>query len=391
MSRIRERFGLLFVLVAAAMFAVTGCGNDSSTGPVQDTTVDPGDITTIAGNGIAGLSPDGSAPTQTAFYTPMDLTFGPNGQPYIIDFNNHRVRTISGGVVQTIIGTGEIGEAPPGVATEIRLNHPTNIAFDNQDRLVLAAWHNSKVMRLDMTTGMISNFAGTGMRSFGGDGGPAISAILDLPVGVAIDPGTGDTYISDEANVRIRKVDAAGTITTICGNGTRSYTGDGGPAAAATFNLPFGQSAPPVGRIAYANGFLYLADYSNHAVRRITISSGIIETIAGTGMPGFSGDGGPATAAQLRNPTDVDVDGLGNVYIADTDNSVIRKIDTSGTITTIVGVQHTNLNDGSVHFGGDFGPATAAVLDRPHGIAFGPEGALYIADSYNNRIRKVWN
>jgi hypothetical protein len=391
MLRARERLGFTFVLLAAATFTVIGCSDDStSPGPTGDTEIESGDISTVAGSGIPGLGPDGIDPVETALYTPMDLTFGPDGLPYIIDFNNHRVRTVRNGVVETVIGTGEIGDAPEGIATEVRLNHPTNIVFDAQGRLVLAAWHNSKVMRLDLTTGMLTRFAGDGSRAFAGDGGPALTCKLDLPVGLAIDPATGETYISDEANVRIRKIDGSGNINTIGGNGTRGYSGDGGPATAAQLNMPAGQSAPPVGRIAFANGYLYIADYLNHCIRRIHTSSGIIETFAGTGSAGFSGDGGPATAAQLNAPADVDVDDAGNVYIADTYNSVIRMVNAAGVITTIAGVQHAS-TEGAVYYGGDFGPATAATLDRPHGIAFGPDGALYIADSYNNRIRKVWN
>jgi sugar lactone lactonase YvrE len=378
------------IFLAAAMLAVAGCSDDStSPGPGPDENPEPGDITTYAGTGIPGLGPDGLDPLQTAFYTPQDLTFGPDGLPYIIDFNNHRVRTIRGGVVETVIGTGEIGEAPEGYADEVNLNHPTNIAFDLQGRLILAAWHNSKIMRMDLTTGWLERYAGDGSRAFAGDGGPALTCKLDLPVGVAIDPVTGETYISDEANVRIRKIDMAGNISTICGTGARGYTGDGGPATMATLNLPAGQSAPAVGRIAYASGFVYIADYLNHCIRRINTATGIIDTYAGNGTPGYSGDGGPATSATLNAPADVEVDALGDVYIADTYNSVVRKVDSSGTITTVAGVQH-GFSEGAVYFGGDGGPATAALLDRPHGIAFDEAGALYIADSYNNRIRKVW-
>ncbi len=391
MLRTGTRFCAAFAFAAGAAFFAAGCGGDDDpAGPGPDPEPESGDISTFAGTGIPGLSPDGLPPTQTALYTPQDITFGPNGTAYIIDFNNHRVRTVQGGVVATVIGTGEIGDAPEGQANQIRLNHPTNVVFDSQGRLLLAAWHNSKVMRLDFSTGMLTGFAGDGSRAFGGDNGPAITAKLDLPVGLAFDHATGDTYICDEANVRIRKVDSAGVITTICGNGTRGYSGDGGPATAAQLNLPAGQSAPSVGRIAFANGTLYIADYLNHCVRAIDTSTGIITTLAGNGTAGYSGDGGPGTAAQLFSPSDVDVDVDGNVYVADTYNSVIRRVDTAGTITTFAGVQHAFTGDGSVHYGGDNGPATAALLDRPHGIGFDAAGNLYIADTYNTRVRKVW-
>lgn len=392
MSRTRKPFVAGLLLVAVAMLAVSGCGDDSSSGPGPEPyNPQPGDITNYAGTGIAGLSPDGLDPQQTAFYTPQDVTFGPDNLPYIIDFNNHRVRTIKNGVVETVIGTGEIGDGTPeGPATGVRLNHPTNIAFDPAGNLILAAWHNSKIMKMDMGTKMITRFAGDGSRAFAGDGGPAISCKLDLPVGIAIDPITGEMYISDEANVRIRKIDTLGNINTICGTGVRGFYGDGGPATDAQLNLPAGQSAPSVGRIAYANGFVYIADYLNNRIRRINTTTNIIDTIAGNGTAGYSGDGGPATSAMLNNPADVEVDALGNIYIADTYNSVIRKVDTSGTITTVVGVYHP-YTEGAMYYAGDNGPATAATLDRPHGIGFDSVGNLYIADSYNNRVRKVWN
>lgn len=392
MSRTRERFLARHALVAAAILLFAGCGGSDPASPDPDPDPDPlvsGDITTFAGSGIPGLGPDGMPPEQTALYTPMDLTFGPDGVPYLIDFNNHRVRAVRNGVIVTVIGTGEIGDAPEGMANTVRLNHPTSIAFDAQGRLILAAWHNSKVMRLNFATGFLERFAGDGSRAFAGDGGPALTCKLDLPIGVVVDQATGVTYISDEANVRIRKIDAGGTITTICGDGTRGFSGDGGPATAAQLNLPAGQSAPPVGRIALANGKIYIADYLNNRIRRIDVATGTIDTFAGNGTAGYSGDGGPATAAQLFTPADVEVDAFGNVYIADTYNSVIRKVDTAGTITTVAGVHYVFTGDGSVHFSGDRGPATAALLDRPHGIAFDTAGDLYIADSYNNRIRKV--
>jgi sugar lactone lactonase YvrE len=382
MSRNRKRLGFVLSFAAVAMFQFVSCSDDpASPGPDPDPDPGPtsGDIETYAGAGVAGLGPDGLAPLETALYTPQDITFGPDGLPYIIDFNNHRVRTIRNNVFETVIGTGEIGDAPEGLANQVKLNHPTN-----------AAWHNSKIMRLDPSTGWLARLAGDGSRAFAGDGGPALNCKLDLPVGLTVDPATGDIYVCDEANVRIRKIEAAtGNITTVCGNGTRGYSGDGGPATAASLNLPFGQSAPPVGRIKFANGSVYIADTNNSCIRRFDTTTGMIETFAGNGNYGYSGDGGPATAAQLFYPSDVDVDATGNVFIADTYNSVIRKVDTNGTITTFAGVQYDFTGDGSIHFAGDGGPATAALLDRPHGIGFDAAGNLYIADSYNNRVRKV--
>jgi sugar lactone lactonase YvrE len=342
-------------------------------------------IETYAGVGTPGLGTDGLPPLQTQFFLPQDVAFGPTGQPYILDWNNHRVRVIRNNVVETVVGTGELGNADEGLASATKLNHPTHVAFDNQGRLVVSAWHNSKVMRVDLTTGMITRVAGTGGRSFGGDNGPALNAILDLPVAVQFDP-TGNMYISDQANARIRMVDLAGTITTICGTGNYGYQGDGGPADAAWLSLgasPQDQSAPPVGRIKYYSGSLYIADYGNHCVRRINLTTNIITTVAGTGVGGYSGDGGAATNAQLFYPSDVDFDGFGNMYIAELGNSCVRVVDTIGVIETVVGTPQT------FGFGGDGGHPTAALLDRPYGIAFDSAGNLYVIDTHNHRIRVV--
>jgi hypothetical protein len=391
---LRRNFGLLIPFVGVAAFALAGCGDDTA-GPDPNTPPpdDPGipyeTIQTWMGTGINGAGLDGLPPLQTALNLPQDLAFAPNGQPYVLDWNNHRVRTIKDGIVSTAIGTGEIGDGPDGFANQIRINHPTSIDYDPQGHLILVAWHDSKVMSLDFATGWIQSICGDGQRTFGGDGGPAIDALLSLPVACACTPA-GEIYINDMANVRIRKIDANGIINTICGNGTNGYTGDGGPAIDATLNMPSGQAAPPVGRIKYKNGFLYITDTNNCVIRRIDTATGIITTVAGNGVPGFSGDGGPAVSAQLYYPADVDVDNAGNIYIADTYNMVVRKVDTSGIITSFVGYHYEyNPGDGIQHFGGDGGRPSDATLDRPYGIAFDAFENFYVVDTHNNRIRVV--
>ena len=190
-------------------------------------------------------------------------------------------------------------------------------------------------------------------------------------MGVAVD-GAGNVYISDSGNERVRKVDTLGTITTIAGDGTAGFGGDGGPATTAQLNFPYGVAVDGAGNV-------YIAERSNHRIRKVD-TSGTITTIAGDGTFGSSGDGGPATAAQLANPSGVAVDSAGNVYIADLGTNRIRKVDTSGTITTIAG-------DGTKGFGGDGGPATAAQLNSPFGLVAGSAGMVYIADTFNNLIR----
>lgn len=376
---------------ALPLLAGSGCGGDLPAGP--DAGPGPGSgtgahyetIETFAGTGVNGLSADGLDPLLTDFSLPMDLSFGPDDRPYILDWNNHRVRTIRGGVIETVIGSGELGNAPEGVATESGLNHPTSAAFDRQGRLILAAWHNSKVMRWDPATGMLERICGDGSRSYGGDGGPAIDAVLDLPVAAAVD-ALGRIYITDQANNRIRRIELDGTIDTVVGTGEKGFSGDGGPASLAQISLPNGQSAPPVGGLAFApNGDLFLADYNNNRVRRIRPVGNdyVIDTVAGNGDYAFAGDGGPATDASLRGPADVAVDSAGILYITDTFTGCIRKVDAEGIITTFAGQPE--------HFGfaGDGGPPAEALLDRPYGIAFNTAGDLFIVDTYNQRIRVI--
>lgn len=338
-------------------------------------------IQTIAGNGLAGLNGDGLPPLASALYLPQDVTWGPDNHLYLADWNNHRIRRISPDGLETVAGTGELGEAADGLALYVQFNHPTNVAFDADGTMLIAAWHNSLVKRLDFDSGFVANVAGTGARSFGGDGGPANSAALDLPSAVVVN-ADGDVIIADQANFRLRRVNAAGIIDTIAGTGVRGYTGDGGPATEARLSSPIGQAAPPAARIDIdSHDRIFIADTGNHVVRVID-SDGIIQTIAGTGEPGYSGDGSSATFATFNTPSDVAVGPNGIIYIADTQNHVVRRIRPNGTIDTLAGT-------GSRGFGGDGGPALTAQLDRPYGIEVAPNGDVYIADTHNHRVRKV--
>jgi sugar lactone lactonase YvrE len=342
-------------------------------------------ITTIVGAGFAGFNGESGAPLELALYLPQDVTIGPDGALYICDWNNHRIRRMMGDNVETILGTGQIGDAPDGDPLSSALNHPTNVAFDHQGRLLVAAWHNSKVKRLDFTTGLFENVAGTGRRAYSGDGGPPNMADLDLPSSVDLD-SNGNIYISDQANQRIRVVETTDIIETICGDGTQGYLGDGQRAEMARLNSPVGQAAPPAGRLDVdSRDRIFIADTANHVIRLIN-NDGTISTVAGNGTAGYSGDGGPATAAQLDTPSDieavVDANGGTTLYIADTFNNVIRRVNPDGTIETIAGT-------GTNGFSGDGGPATEAQLDRPYGLTVAPNGEVYIADTHNHRIRRI--
>jgi sugar lactone lactonase YvrE len=340
----------------------------------------PNYISTLAGNGVGGLNGDGLPARNTFLSLPQDGTFAPDGTFYIVDWNNHRIRRIlSDGTIVTVAGTGELGDAQDGPALEMRLNHPTHVFFDHQGRLLIAAWHNSKVKRIDLATGLCVNVAGTGARAFGGDGEQANLARLDLPSSAVVD-SLGNIIISDQANFRLRRVDGTGIITTHCGTGIAGYTGDDGIASLATLRSPVGQSAPPAGRIDIdGQDRIYIADTGNHVIRRID-ADGMIRTIAGTGVAGYSGDGGPATSAQLNTPSDVAVDQEGRIYIADTKNNVIRRIEANGTIRTVAGT-------GVQGYSGDGGLAVNAKLNRPYGVAVGPTGEVVIADTHNHRLR----
>ncbi len=220
---------------------------------------------------------------------------------------------------------------------------------------------------------VISTLAGTGVAGYTGDGGPAQSAELDLPYGVSVDT-SGNVYIADTGNSVIRKVDSSGKITTSAGNGTKGYNGDGQPATSAALYSP-------CRAVADRSGNVYIADYYNNRIRRVA-TSGMITTVAGTGTQGYNGDGIPATAAQLSFPAAVAVDTAGNIYIADAWNNRIRKVDTSGTITTIAGT-------GTSGFSGDGGPPISAELSFPEDVAVDTAGHVYIADHNNLRISQI--
>ncbi|MDD9998867.1 MAG: hypothetical protein OXQ89_14085 [Rhodospirillaceae bacterium] len=277
------------------------------------------------------------------------------------------------GTIRTLAGTGVDGYGGDGgPATEAQLYRPIGVAVDAAGNVYVAERENDRVRRIALD-GTIETFAGTGEFGYGGDGGPATAAELGEPSDVAVD-SAGNVYVADQSNHRIRRIAPDGTISTIAGDGVEGYGGDSGPATAAQLNRPVGVAVDLAGNV-------YVAEIEGHRVRRIA-PDGTIVTIAGTGVAGFSGDGGPATAAQLNQPVRVAVDAAGHVYIADLDNHRIRRIAPDGTISTFAGV-------GVEGYGGDGGPATAAQLDEPAGLALDAAGNLYVADSGNNRVRRI--
>jgi uncharacterized protein (TIGR03437 family) len=336
--------------------------------------VSGGTITTVAGDGAYRFSGDGGPATSASLNLPRlglpscGLALDGVGDLYIADIDNFRIRKVSGGTITTVAGVGNFGfPGGGGVASSTSFSLPVGVAADAAGNLYIADAVNERIWKV--SGGTISAVAGNGISGFSGDGGPATSASLFQPYGVAVD-SLGNLYIADEINNRIRKV-SGGMITTVAGNGSYGFSGDGGPATSASLRAPTGVAVD-------AAGNLYIADIENNRIRKV--SGGKITTVAGDGNIGFSGDGGPATSASLT-PIGVAVDAAGNLYIADIANNRIRKV-SGGIITTVAG-------DGNIGFSGDGGPATGASLDHPAGIAVDSVGNLYIADMYNNRIRQV--
>jgi trimeric autotransporter adhesin len=385
-----------------------------------------GTITTVAGTGVAGAAGDAGPATSAQLNFPIGVAVDSYGTLYIGDSRNNRVRRVSPtGTITTVAGTGTAGfSGDGGAGTAAALNFPAGVAVSG-NLVYVADASNNRVRRIDMSNGRITTVAGTGGAGFSGDGGHATSAALRFPLGVTV--SSGSIYIADSGNHRVRRV-ASGRITTYAGTGAAGFAGDGGHRTTAQLNFPVGVSmrgndllivdqnnrrvrsvntrndvvttlagngtqgfsgerGPAVSaqlsqptEFAWLNGKLLIADGHNNVVRRLE-ADGTLTTIAGTpGVPGAGGDGGPATAATLGFVTGLAVDGRGNLYIADWGHR-IRRVSPTGVITTLAG-------NGVAGFGGDGGPASGAVLNRPSTLAFDPWGNLYVADTGNHRVRR---
>jgi sugar lactone lactonase YvrE len=327
-----------------------------------------GAIATIAGNRIPGYLGDGSTATSAELAYPSDVAVDGSGNVYIVDSQNSAVRKVAPTkVITTVAGRGIAGYlGDNGSATLAELNFPSSIAVDSTGNLYIADPDNSRLREVS-TTGTITTIAGNG--AYSGTG----SAALGNPAGVAVD-AAGNLSVADEGTNTIRKLSAAGTMSTIGGSGVYGYTGDG--AAAVSTELAY-----PAGVAVDSSGNVYVVDSYNSRVRKIA-ASGVITTVAGTGRQGYSGDGAVATSAELNFPQDIAVDSAGNLYIADTNNSRIRKVSSNGIITTIAG-------NGTAGYLGDNGPASSAELSYPYGVAVSASGVVYIADTANSVIRQI--
>jgi len=281
-----------------------------------------GIISTIAGNGTAGYSGDGGQATAAELYDPIGGCFDAAGNLYIAEYGNSRIRMINTNeIISTVAGDGAFGfSGDGGQATNAECNSPEGVAFDTHGNLYIADFYNNCI-RMVNTAGIISTVAGTGTAGYSGDGGQATGATLYRPAEIAFDTN-GNMYIADEYNNRIRKVNTAGIISTIVGTGIGGYNGDGIQATTAELYYPSGLCLD-------AAGNLYIADSENNRIRMVTIA-GIISTIVGNGTAGYSGDGGNATAAELYDPCRVTLDATGNIYICDEKNNLIRKVNNIG-------------------------------------------------------------
>ena len=342
-------------------------------------------ISTLAGSGVAGYNGDGGYAASADMFYPSGLGINyANGNIYISDSLNQRVRMVDRvtGIISTVAGTGTYGfGGDNGPAVNAMLNNPAGIAVHSTSgHVYIADTFNHRIRMVNGTSGIIITVAGTGGYGYSGQGGPATSALLNRPSGVCLD-SRGNMFISDTGNFRLRMVSKmTGFITTIAGTGRGGFTGDLGQASSAAISRTLRSIVDP------STGVIYIADSDNHRIRMIAPRTGVISTVAGNGLAGYSGDGGPATAAQLYKPSALSLDSTGNLYIADTYNNCIRMVmKSTGVIVTVAGVGNI-----AAGYGGDGGPATAGLLSRPSGIIVDTRsGTIYISDTFNSRVREV--
>jgi streptogramin lyase len=337
-------------------------------------------IDTVAGTGDAEDGGDSGSALETNVGAPFGVEIGPDGGLYITEVRNHRVRRLDfqTGQLTTVAGSGIQGySGDGGPATKARLNEPYEVRFDRQGNMYFVEMPNHLVRRVDAKSRVIRTIAGTGQPGYSGDGGSATKARFQRPHSIALD-GRGGLYVADIGNHRIRRIDLeAGTVDSIAGTGERRLPQDGQIA----------KGNPILGpRALFIQGTsMWVALREGHSVWQLDLDSGRLHHVAGTGQKGYSGDGGPLTEATFNGPKGIAATADGLVFVVDTENQCIRQLDTRrGTVSTVAG-------GGPQRRGGrgDGGPATAAELDRPHGICVGPQGELYIGDTLNHRVRRV--
>ncbi len=433
-------------LVTTAVFSA-GCQSATPSTATQDTCAgaSSGTICTVAGNGTKGYDGGGNHRLDSWIYFPVDLAFDAKNTLYLLDWNNHRVRRVAADeTLESVIGMDGTGDGDlkqldltsagaPG--DTVALNHPSDLLFAaidspvaRQGDMLLDSWHNHRIRTWTPATGLVHVTCGItkeGLNNsgFSGDGKPLGTATLLNQPSKLVQDKAGNTYIIDSRNWRVRKIAADGMVSTVAGSGKPGPVGDDGvvDAKKATFLFfaPAEWSNPenPGGGIAISEDgkTLYVADTENHRIRAVDLVAGTVRTIAGSGPSGcvdipnnatgcandninppqkgdFAGDNGPATAARLNEPHDLAWGPDGRLYFADASNHRIRAIDLkTGILTTVVGSGKApnGVKPFAVGDLGDGGPATSAALNHPQGLTFDQNGTLYIADTYNQRIRKV--
>ena len=376
-------------MILSLLFACADEPDDTA----SDATCDEssGSICLYAGTGQAGWQPEPMPILESWLYFPMDVEVRDGKPPIVVDWNNNTIRQVTDdGMFANAIGSGFAGDGPGDASDrteagsqgiQTALNHPTDASWMSNGELLMPVWHNHKMRTWNPDTGIVHVIAGD-VIGFAGDGGPAVDALLSMPHNSLADED-GTIYLVDQRNERIRVITTDGMINTIAGDGIQGYVGDGGLASSAEFNLPTGATPAPAGALALENNILYMSDTSNHRIRAIDLETGIISCLAGNGIAGYTGDGGPAIDAEINNPVDIEVqDGI--LYIADTYNSAIRTVDLeTGIISTFAGT-------GESGWTGDGGNALEAELHFPHGIGIADDGRLFIADTFNHVIRVVY-
>lgn len=335
-----------------------------------------GHITTIAGNGVTQYIGDGWPATSYSLAMPYGVCVDRAGNVFSTDFASYRVRRIVHDSIFTYAGTGMPGYTGDGAAaTAATLHNPYAITVDTGGNVYVLEQYNDVVRKIDKATGVITTICGTGMGGFYGEGVPGLTARMEQPSGLCMDKA-GNLYIADRGNQRVRMMNmTTGIINTVAGTGTNGFSGDGAAATSANLSYPTGLCMDTLGN-------LYIADNANHRIRKVDAVTGIITTVAGTGTPGFSGNGGPAVDAQLLQPNSIFMSRKGFLYISDFGNNVIRIMGPDGGINNVVG-------SGGYGYSGDGGPAPLATMAGPMAVFVDDSDNIYVADGGNSAIRKV--